>query len=74
MGTNLKIKSDKNRKRPTKGEVFRLKANINKAKKVLKWSPTYSGKKGLILGIKKTVNWFSNNENLKIYKSSIYNK
>lgn len=74
MGTNLKIKSDKNRKRPIKGEVFRLKANINKAKKVLKWSPTYSGKKGLILGIKKTVNWFSNNENLKIYKSSIYNK
>ena len=71
---NLKIKSDKNRERPIKGEVFRLKANVNKAKKILKWSPSYSGKKGLILGIKKTVSLSSNDENLKIYKPSIYNK
>ena len=74
MKTNLKIKISSNRKRPIKGEVFRLKANVNKAKKILNWQPSFRGKKGLIEGLKETIDWFSNEENLQFYKSSIYNK
>jgi len=74
MGTSLIIKTDKKRERPIKGEVFRLKANINKANKLVNWQPSYKGKKGLELGLRETIEWFSNKENLKLYKSSIYNK
>ena len=38
------IVTEKNRVRPKKGEVFRLKANNIKAKKILNWKPMYSGK------------------------------
>jgi len=72
MKSNLKIKVSNMRKRPIKGEVFRLKANINKANKLLHWKPSFKGKKGLKEGLKETIEWFSRNSNL--YKSSIYNK
>ncbi len=74
MKTNKKIKINNIRKRPAKGEVFRLKANINKAKKVLSWEPSLKGKKGLTRGLIETIEWFSNNDNLQLYKSSIYNQ
>ena len=74
MQTDLKIKINKQRTRPIKGEVFRLKANISKAKKILNWQPLYKGKKGLSNGLVETIKWFTNKENLKFYKSSIYNK
>ena len=72
MKSNLNIKINNIRKRPTTGEVFRLKANINKANRVLNWKPSFKGKKGLMKGLKETIDWFSRNSNL--YKSSIYNK
>mgnify|MGYP001181148322 CR=1 FL=1 len=74
MGTDLKIKLDQKRERPKKGEVYRLKANIKKAKKLINWTPRFKGKKGLSEGLKKTIDWFSNHKNLQLYKSSIYNK
>ena len=67
-----KIITDVNRIRPKKGEVFRLKANNSKAKKLLNWKPTYSGKTGLMKGLNETVAWFTNNENLKKYKTDHY--
>ena len=74
MKSNLVIKTDKKRERPVKGEVFRLKADISKASKLINWQPSYKGKKGLEKGLKETIEWFSNKENLRFYKSSIYNK
>tara|TARA_B100000401_G_C52802162_1_gene719128 strand:+ start:840 stop:1847 length:1008 start_codon:yes stop_codon:yes gene_type:complete len=68
------IVTEKNRVRPKKGEVFRLKANNIKAKKILNWKPMYSGKSGLIKGLKETVEWFSNTSNLERYKTDHYVK
>ena len=52
---------------------MRLLASTTKAKKILKWSPHYSGKKGFLKGLKETIDWFKNPKNLKFYKSDIYN-
>ena len=73
MNSDSKIKKNKNRTRPPKSEVDRLYASNTKAKKLMKWKPKYSGKKGFVIGLKKTVEWFSNNENLKYYKHKNYN-
>ena len=69
----VKIEISPQRIRPKKSEVHRLLCNNNKAKKLLKWKPEYSGKKGLEQGLKKTLKWFSDSNNLKKYKSNIYN-
>ena len=73
MDVKITIKSDKNRIRPKDGEVDRLRANINKAKKILKWEPNYKGKIGLKNGLEKTIEWFKDDENNKQYKTNIYN-
>ena len=73
MDIKITIKSDKNRIRPKDGEVDRLRANINKAKKILKWEPGYKGKAGLKNGLEKTIEWFKDDENSKQYKTNIYN-
>lgn len=44
-----------------------------KAKKLLRWKPKYVNKKGLVLGLKKTIEWFANFENTKNYKPDNYN-
>ncbi len=69
----IKIEISPQRIRPKKSEVLRLLCNNNKAKKLLKWKPEYSGKKGLEQGLTKTLKWFSDSNNLKKYKSNIYN-
>jgi len=71
-GSNAKIKTDSVRIRPKSGEVYRLKADNKKAKKIIKWEPKYSGKSGLIRGLKNTIEWFSKEENLCKYKTDHY--
>lgn len=73
--TNKKIliKKDRQRIRPKSSEVDRLVCSNKKAKKLLKWSPSSGGKKGFKEALAKTIQWFSNKENLKLYKSKIYN-
>jgi len=73
MDIKITIKSDKNRIRPKGGEVDRLRANINKAKKILKWEPGYKGKAGLKNGLEKTIELLKDDENSKQYKTNIYN-
>ena len=73
MNRKIKIKKDILRIRPKLSEVDRLICSNKKAKKLLKWSPSSSGKKGFKLALKKTIDWFSKKENLKLYKSNIYN-
>ena len=73
MNIDIKIISDQARIRPEAGEVYRLKADNKKAKKLLNWKPEYSGKNGLKKGLKKTIEWFSDQENINKYKASLYN-
>ena len=74
MKSNIKIKEDKSRIRPKEGEVNRLKADNRKAFEIAKWKPLYEGSHGLEKGLTETINWFTNRENLKFYKSTLYNK
>ena len=68
-----KIIKQNRRIRPKKSEGTRLISSNAKAKKILKWKPIFSNKKGFNLGLKKTLDWFKNPKNLKYYKSNIYN-
>jgi NAD dependent epimerase/dehydratase len=67
--SNVKILGDSIRKRPPKSEVERLLGNNGKIKKLTNWRPKYNLEKGL----KETIEWFSNKENYKSYKTDIYN-
>lgn len=71
MGKKIRILQTKERVRPKESEVERLCSNSKKAKKLIRWKPIYSGKKGLIKGLKKTISWYLNNAN---YQSVSKNK
>jgi len=67
----LSFQIENKRIRFKKSEVFRLKANNNKAKRLLRWKPKYSGVKGLSKALRLTYSWYlENNKNLKY---NIYN-
>lgn len=69
VSPKTKIICDKNRMRPKKSEVMRLCGSNAKIKKLTNWKLKYSLDKGL----KETIKWFSNKDNIKGYKSDIYN-
>jgi NAD dependent epimerase/dehydratase len=69
INPNARIVSDSNRIRPEKSEVFRLFGSNEKIKSYTGWEQKYSLEDGLA----ETIEWFSNKENLKQYKSEIYN-
>lgn len=69
----IQIEADQHRLRPEKSEVERLLADNRKAKQLCNWEPQYGGVEGLRRGLEKTVQWFSEKENLSMYKSEIYN-
>ena len=73
MDVAIEIISDEARMRPENSEVERLWADNSKAKDVFDWRPTYSGRDGFKRGLAETVNWFMQAENLRGYKSEIYN-
>ena len=73
MGKEINIIEDDLRLRPKKSEVDRLFASNEKAKKLLKWKPKYSGLEGFKKGLEETCKWFSLKENRSLYKSSLYN-
>jgi len=73
MGVNLDIRSDSQRLRPEKSEVERLCADNTKARELMNWEPEYAGPEGLKRGLQKTANWFTNGDNLRLYKSDRYN-
>jgi NAD dependent epimerase/dehydratase len=69
MQSDIEIVTDKKRLRPENSEVFRLWCDNTKINELTDFIPKYSIQGGL----KKTVDWFINPENLKKYKTSIYN-
>lgn len=66
---NAKVIHDQVRMRPEKSEVFRLFGSSEKISRHTNWQPQYS----LTDGLSETINWFRDLDNLKHYKSDIYN-
>ncbi len=64
---------DAQRLRPEKSEVERLWADNQKAKRLTNWEPHYGGRKGFKKALLETIPWFLETENLKNYKTEIYN-
>jgi Nucleoside-diphosphate-sugar epimerases len=73
MHADIEIETDAVRLRPAKSEVERLWADNTKAKKLLTWEPQYGGREGLKKGLTETIAWFLEADNLRRYKSNIYN-
>jgi len=73
MNVKIDIASDTERMRPVNSEVERLWADNSKAKELFGWSPKYAGRDGLARGLQETINWFMQPENLKHFKSDIFN-
>jgi NAD dependent epimerase/dehydratase len=73
MKADIEIKTDDNRIRPEKSEVERLWADNKKAAQLTGWQPEYAGMEGLKRGLQKTIEWFSDPNNLKRYKTGVYN-
>jgi len=73
MDTKIEIITDEERIRPEKSEVERLWADNTKAKELFDWQPKYGGREGFKRGLAETAEWLSQPDNLRGYKSSIYN-
>jgi len=73
MDATIEIETERVRMRPENSEVERLWADNTKARMLTGWEPLYSGKEGFKRGLVDTVEWFTNPENLKIYKADVYN-
>jgi NAD dependent epimerase/dehydratase len=63
------IENEQQRLRPEKSEVFRLYGDNKKIKQHTGWSQQYD----LEQGLSETIEWFRIGENLKKYKTEIYN-
>lgn len=74
MNSKIEIALDTDRVRPKDSEVERLFASNAKAKELLGWEPENSGLGGFEFGLKETIDWFTNSENLNNYKSNVYNQ
>ena len=61
--------TDNSRIRPSKSEVTRLWCDNSKIKTLTNFTPEFT----LQSGLENTINWFTNTENLKKYKTDIYN-
>lgn len=73
MGTEIEIVTDEARLRPEKSEVERLWADNTKACALFGWQPAYGGREGFKRGLQETAAWFAREENLRAYKTDIYN-
>lgn len=69
MGAEVEWVVDPQRLRPKNSEVFRLCGDSTLLRSLTDWKPQVSLREGL----EKTINWFCDPNNLKGYKSDIYN-
>ncbi len=67
--TDAVIVTDEQRIRPSTSEVFRLFGSSAKIREFTSWEQQYTLQEGL----KETIEWFSNQNNLSKYKAEIYN-
>jgi NAD dependent epimerase/dehydratase len=69
MESDAEIEVDAGRKRPEESEVLRLRCDFTKLRQDSGFKPEVSLREGL----KRTVDWFQNPDNLRRYKGSLYN-
>ena len=69
MNSDVQFTTDKKRIRPSKSEVFRLWCDNKKIEKLTGFRP----KVGIREGLQRTIDWTIQPNNLKLYKSKIYN-
>lgn len=69
MDSDVKFIEDTQRLRPGKSEVFRLWGDNSKIKSLTGFEPQYN----IEIGLRETIEWFTQKENLKKYKADIYN-
>ena len=69
MDTEIEIIQDNQRIRPENSEVFRLKCDNTKLLEKTNFKLTYSLRKGLM----ECIEWYSDKENLRNFKTDIYN-
>ncbi len=69
LNPEAKIVIDDQRLRPDASEVFRLIGDNKKITTLTSWRPSYD----LQAGLKKTIDWFKQPENLARYKAWLYN-
>lgn len=70
MGVDVEWVTDPARIRPSKSEVRRLLGSAEKLHALTGWQPEFT----LEQGLERTIEWFTDPENLKMYKSNIYNQ
>ena len=70
MHADVKWIQDPQRVRPKNSEVFRLFGDNTKIQTLTNWRPRYT----LAEGLKETIAWFTQPENLAKYKYDIYNR
>jgi nucleoside-diphosphate-sugar epimerase len=73
MNVKIVLDSDAQRIRPENSEVERLWADNAKAKQLADWEPAYGQSEGFRRGLKETIDWFINPDNLRRYKPGEYN-
>lgn len=69
MNSDVEFVQDEKRMRPKKSEVFRLYGDNELLKELTGYTPSTNIEDGL----KKTIDWFTAEENLSKYKTDIYN-
>ena len=73
MGREVEFTSDEQRMRPAGSEVERLWADNTLARELTGWTPEYPGVEGLKRGLRETIEWFGQPNNLRRYKAGLYN-
>lgn len=69
LNPEAKIVTDEQRLRPDASEVFRLMGDNTKITRLTSWRPSYD----LLAGLRDTIDWFKQPDNLARYKAWLYN-
>jgi UDP-glucose 4-epimerase len=69
MGTTVEIRVEEERLRPERSEVNRLLSDSTAIRRAASWKPEHT----LAEGLKTTIEWFSDPDNLRRYKTDQYN-
>jgi dTDP-glucose 4,6-dehydratase len=72
LNAHFDFATDEVRLRPPASEIERLLACNFRAQKLLQWKPECGGVDGLRLGLRKTIAWFREPDNLARYRSASY--
>ena len=70
MNSSIEIVSEEKRLRPSNSEVHRLLGSNKKITSLTNWKPAYNNIEGFRKGLKITIEWFTNSQDLSLYKSS----